>query len=492
MSNLMQLFRSLVPSSKTPEQRKIRSVAIIGGGASGAITLSALKAESVFESIKVFERRDGIGGVWRYDPNPPAANVPAGRTEKSTDPPLPIPSSLPVAVPPVSQERWIETPMYENLTTNVPAFAMTYSDKPFDEDKPYVHHSVVQRYLENYYRKENEENVVLGVTVEDLRKTNDQDDGWRLTLRRRLKAEDGTEKDYWWEEWFDAVVVATGHYHVPMIPDVPGLAHFQRRFPGVVEHSKLFRNVNPYVDKKVLVIGNRASGTDIVRDILPVAQHPVYNSRRHSYPGFPTTPPSGVRWKSPVARYEITTEGIGQVFFEDGTVEEGFDKIIYTTGYRYSYPFLRRYIPDISTGTRIVGTYEHIWYREDPTLTFVGSVIDAISFRAFEYQAIAVARTYAGRVALPDAEEMKRWEDKRLEQYGDTRAFHTIGLKGARDYWEKLVKIGKQVEKNDKGRRFPEAGDDFWKKLEEFVRKRHEGIGGLVEIAITPSASNTI
>jgi cation diffusion facilitator CzcD-associated flavoprotein CzcO len=93
---------------------------------------------------------------------------------------------------------------------------MCYSDRPFDESgggKPYVHHSVVQRYLEDYYAHntgEDEKNLVLGVTVEDVSKI---DESWRLVLRKRLN----DDQDYWWEEVFDAVVVAIGHYHVPMV-----------------------------------------------------------------------------------------------------------------------------------------------------------------------------------------------------------------------------------------------------------------------------------
>lgn len=41
----------------------------------------------------------------------------------------------------------------------------------------------------------------------------------------------------------------------------------------------------------------------------------------------------------------------------------------------------------------------------------------ALTFRSFEYQAIAVARLWAGRNAklLPSLAEMKRWEDKHVE-----------------------------------------------------------------------------
>ena len=42
----------------------IRSVAVIGCGPAGAITIDALVQEGVFEKITVFERREKPGGCW--------------------------------------------------------------------------------------------------------------------------------------------------------------------------------------------------------------------------------------------------------------------------------------------------------------------------------------------------------------------------------------------------------------------------------------------
>jgi cation diffusion facilitator CzcD-associated flavoprotein CzcO len=40
---------------------------------------------------------------------------------------------------------------------------------------------------------------------------------------------------------FDAVIVASGHYHAPKVPDTPGLEDWKRRFPDRVQHSKRYR-----------------------------------------------------------------------------------------------------------------------------------------------------------------------------------------------------------------------------------------------------------
>jgi hypothetical protein len=40
---------------------------------------------------------------------------------------------------------------------------------------------------------------------------------------------------------FDAVVVASGHYHAARVPTTPGLADWKKRWPDRVEHSKRYR-----------------------------------------------------------------------------------------------------------------------------------------------------------------------------------------------------------------------------------------------------------
>jgi cation diffusion facilitator CzcD-associated flavoprotein CzcO len=42
----------------------ITRVAVIGLGPGGAITIDALAREKVFDTIRVFERREAAGGCW--------------------------------------------------------------------------------------------------------------------------------------------------------------------------------------------------------------------------------------------------------------------------------------------------------------------------------------------------------------------------------------------------------------------------------------------
>jgi cation diffusion facilitator CzcD-associated flavoprotein CzcO len=42
----------------------IKSIAIIGAGPAGAITVDALSQEQAFDKIRLFERREKAGGCW--------------------------------------------------------------------------------------------------------------------------------------------------------------------------------------------------------------------------------------------------------------------------------------------------------------------------------------------------------------------------------------------------------------------------------------------
>jgi cation diffusion facilitator CzcD-associated flavoprotein CzcO len=102
--------------------------------------------------------------------------------------------------------------------TNVPAIAMSFSDAPFAYG-PFVPHYVPQQYLSNYFSTHKLDSLLeLNTTLEDLTEvkseSREKDNGWKLTLRKRDLVQN---VDIWWEEYFDAVVLANGHYTVPYV-----------------------------------------------------------------------------------------------------------------------------------------------------------------------------------------------------------------------------------------------------------------------------------
>ncbi|EXJ76958.1 hypothetical protein A1O3_10115 [Capronia epimyces CBS 606.96] len=410
--------------------QQIKSVAIIGAGASGAAAAAAFGAEGYFDKIRVFERRETPGGTWIYDGDPrPALKIVPGALPPDIDRPLTIPDGLPKTTTPSSQERFERTPIYDELTTNVPAIAMSFSDLPFAYG-PFAPHWVPRQYIANYFSSHRTDLfLALNTTVEDLSKlptkTTSSGTRWKLVLRRH----DAVRRvDVWWEEEFDAVIIANGHYSVPYVPPVTGLGEYLDLFPGKVSHSKAYRTPEEYRDKRVLVIGNSASGHDITTALVKAARLPVYQSRRSRSRWDGANPPEGIEWKPVISEYRSN----GDIVFDDGSILSSIDAIIYCTGYHASFPFWNAEanggpIFDY-TQNRLVGSYQHTFFPDHPTLGVVG-MPRTLTFRSFEYQAIALARLFSGRnaTALPPQEEQKRWDKERWElARREHRKFHDI------------------------------------------------------------------
>lgn len=103
---------------------------------------------------------------------------------------------------------------------------MSFSDAPFAYG-PFVPHHVPAQYVANYFSLHKTDTFLeLNTTVEDVSKiphsSSDGLDKWKLTLR---KYDPTRHVDIWWEETFDAVILANGHYSVPFV----GSPSFRRR-----------------------------------------------------------------------------------------------------------------------------------------------------------------------------------------------------------------------------------------------------------------------
>lgn len=100
---------------------------------------AAFKEENYYDRIRVFERRESAGGSWFvklifeflkskwrltfgriYDADPrPHPPLQPGKLAGDVDPPLETPDGdlkTPHEVPPNQQERYSQTPVYNNLT----------------------------------------------------------------------------------------------------------------------------------------------------------------------------------------------------------------------------------------------------------------------------------------------------------------------------------------------------------------------------------------
>jgi hypothetical protein len=72
------------------------------------------------------------------------------------------------------------------------------------------------------------------------------------------------------------------------------------------------------------------------------------------------------------------------VFFENGTKLEKVDHIIFGTGYSWTMHFFPEMAATIRNN-RLPNLYQHVFWREDPTLCFVGAIAAGFTFKGKSY-----------------------------------------------------------------------------------------------------------
>ena len=390
-----------------------------------------LLAEKCFDTIDIFEQQASFGGVWNYSNDPiNTINIPQINPHQPLDEPIWHSVSDQNGVARGARQAKFLSPMYERLETNIPHSLMAFSDMPSLEDHQlFPSREVVTQYLEDY-GEDIRHLVYFQTQVTDICQTRP---GAHQVRLKDLQTSTVYEKTY------DAVLVANGHYNVPSLPNIKGIKEWNQANPGVISHSKLYRRPGePFADKKVIIVGNAASGTDIASQIETVSKHPLLISQRsESIMG------SAARFTEIVpqlAEFLPDFHGTRAVRFADGRVEENVDAILFATGYYYSFPFLSSLESKFSsTGERVSRLYKHLFYIDDPTIAFIGLPMKIIPFRTDEGQGAVVARVWAQRLELPSTLEMSRWEEDVIAERGAGKAFHDLSFPKDFDYHNELV-----------------------------------------------------
>ena len=362
---------------------------------------------------------------------------------------------------------------------------MSFSDIPFAYG-PFVPHHIPRQYVESYFSSHKTDVLLsLNTTVEDLTVIPSLTSGsekWNLTLRRHDPVQN---VDIWWEEIFDAVVLANGHYSIPFVPEVKGLAEYISLFPDRVTHSKTYRSPSLFKNKKVLVIGNSASGHDVANELIQTVHLPLYHSRRSASRWDGDEPPPGIAWK-PIIKEFLPN---GRIVFEDHTYLDDIDSVIYCTGYKASYHFWNakkngREIYNYEAN-KLVKTYLHTFFRDFPTTLGIVGMPRVLTFRSFEYQAIALARVFSGhdrgRLLSTGREEMERWEREREDvRRNDGKKFHDIDWETGETWgWlQELYNIAGLPKLGGEGRTPPVLGEEVRWAVEHLRKYPEPGKDG--------------
>ncbi|KAF7547009.1 hypothetical protein G7Z17_g8027 [Cylindrodendrum hubeiense] len=414
---------------------RYKRIAVIGAGPSGLAAVKALESERIFDYVRVFERQDRVGGLWAYDAEPDRFQTTSDEAEKTSEIPEHLRRNGPCFTSPAPEKLGQRGSAYDTLDTNAGArtMAFTHAPLPFGNSiqsiRKYGRNNssrprhVVLKYLEDLFEPYFHL-LQLNTSVERVEKNPDGE--WVLTLRQQSVkyGTEGATRDYWWQEAFDAVIVASGHFTVASVPEIDGLKETFAKLPEKFEHSKAWRSQQDYVGKRVLVVGGGVSAADLADDLHDIVEDSLYVSQRTEVEFLKKafSLPNVVK-KPPIKSFSHETNGT--VHFVDGTFVSGLDKIIFATGYKLSYPYLP--FKAVTPYNRLAGFYQHIFRIGDPSLVVIGQVRAAISFRIYEYQAVAVGRYFAGRTEeLPDQDSQKAWEKTRLEYKGHTELFHEI------------------------------------------------------------------
>jgi ACS family pantothenate transporter-like MFS transporter len=329
-------------------------------------------------------------------------------------------------------------------------------------------HDVMKDYIQDIARQYNvHDHVRYRTTVLKIEKL---EDVWKVTTksRRRDSALSGNQPATN-VETFDAVIVATGHYHAPRIPDIPGLSTLKKQFPGRISHSKGYRGAEAMTGKKVLLIGTGASAVDIARDAAPLAKT-IYHSWRAGkfdvplsmFPEKVVHVGEVVRIESPTVKQEVDMEQPlpAQLWLADGRLLCDIDVIILCTGYHISLPLLAKYHDDdmpvdqaseeiiVTDGTMYHNLHKDIFYIPDSSLIFIGVPYFTANFSLFDFQAQAVAAALSGHASLPSQTSMREEYRRKLEAKGAGKQFHSLKGSEVEYVHELLAWVNPQLKVN--------------------------------------------
>ncbi|XP_021538312.1 dimethylaniline monooxygenase [N-oxide-forming] 4 isoform X1 [Neomonachus schauinslandi] len=409
-----------------PQQSTMaRRVAVIGAGVSGLSSIKCCLDEDLEPTC--FERSNDIGGLWKF-------------TETSKDG---------------------MTRVYRSLVTNVCKEMSCYSDFPFQEDYPnFMNQGKFWDYLKEFaehfdlLKYIRFRTMVCSITKRpDFSETGQ----WDVVTETEGKQERAV---------FDAVMVCTGHYLNPRLPleSFPGI----HKFKGQILHSQEYKSPEGFQGKRVLVIGLGNTAGDVAVELSRTAAQVLLSTRtgawvlhRSSVGGYPLTmvitrrylnfiaqvlPSCVLNWiqerelnkrfnhenyglsitKGKKSKFIVNDELptcilCGTVtmktslkeftetsaLFEDGTVEENIDIVIFATGYTFSFPFLEE--PLKSLCTKKIFLYKQVFPSnlERTTLAIIGLVsLKGSILASAELQARWATRVFKGLCKIPPSQKL--------------------------------------------------------------------------------------
>ena len=376
-------------------------VAVIGAGPSGLAVLrafqSAAKKKAKIPEVVCFEKQSDWGGLWNY----------TWRTglDEHGEP--------------------VHGSMYRYLWSNGPKECLEFADYTFEEHfgkaiPSYPPRAVLWDYIKGRVEKAKVRKWVRFSTPVRMVEWDAKKKKFNVTVHDRVK-------DKMYTEQFDNVVVASGHFSTPQVPEFPGI----KTFGGRVMHAHDFRDALEFKGKHVLIVGRSYSAEDIGSQCWKYGAASVTATYRSK--------PMGFTWPKNFEERPLLQKLDGKVAtFKDGTTKE-VDAIILCTGYQHHFPFLPEDLR-LKTANRLwpLDLYRGVFWEGNPKLSYIGMQDQFYTFNMFDAQAWYVRDQIMGRIKLPKADAMKKdskaWR-KREEKLED--AEQMIWFQG--DYVKQLI-----------------------------------------------------
>lgn len=403
-----------------------KRVAIIGAGPCGLAQLRAFQSASEkgadIPEVVCFEKQSNWGGLWNY----------SWRTglDEYGEP--------------------VHGSMYRYLWSNGPKEGLEFADYSFEEHfgKPiasYPPRAVLFDYIQGRVEKANVRGMVRFNTPVKRVTYDDKSSLFSVTVKDNIKDAEYTEE-------FDNVIVATGHFSTPNVPEYPGFDTFK----GRVLHAHDFRDAEEYRGKDILIIGTSYSAEDIGSQCWKYGAKSITVSHR--------TAAMGYDWPDNWKEVPLITKVEGKTAtFKDGSTKE-VDAIILCTGYLHHFPFMEDSLR-LKTNNRLypVSLYNGVVWENNPKLFYLGMQDQWYTFNMFDAQAWYARDVIMGRLDLPDQAAMQKdidhWRDvednipddyasiefqgdytMRLMALTDYPDFDTAGANQAFFEWKKLKK----------------------------------------------------
>lgn len=376
-----------------------KRVCIIGAGPSGLAQLrafqSAENAGAEIPEIVCYEKQSDWGGLWNYTWR-------TGVDEYGN----PCHGS-----------------MYRYLWSNGPKEGLEFADYTFEEHfgKPiasYPPRAVLFDYIEGRVKKANvRDKIQFNTVVRDVREV----DGKFEVTARDCVADRETRK------MFDKVIVASGHFSFPNVPDYPGFDTFN----GRILHAHDFRDAREFEGKDILILGTSYSAEDIGSQCWKYGCKSMTVAHR--------TAPMGFNWPDNWQEVPALERVEGKTaHFIDGTSKD-VDAIILCTGYVHHFPFL----PDdlrLRTANRLASNdlYKGVVWTGNPNLFYLGMQDQWYTFNMFDAQAWWVRDVIMDRIAVPDRAAMEAdWKQRQADEEAIEDDYGCIAYQGA--YTQELI-----------------------------------------------------